>query len=188
MVQEKNLRHQEVKMNLIRNSDSTIFFVAAEIAADLEKLLPLYTCITFVIKPGGSPCMKIYVTPTQDEPVVSHDYFRWAKSRVAGFGSDKEAPCFMFWRMADLFASVEMVVQSYGGEPLDHELESQEATFTYLGPFLANDFLPFYMSAAAYTARMPYAIWKAFWREHSEKARRDMRRYVDESFFRVWHG
>ena len=90
--------------------------------------------------------------------------------------------------MADLFACVEMVVQSYGGEPLDRELESQEAySFTYVGPFLENDYLPFYMHEAAYTAMMPCEIWKEFWREHSEKARRDMRRYVDDSFFRVWH-
>jgi hypothetical protein len=171
-------------MNSTENTDLTIFGIAAEIDSDVQEILPASTSVSYLIKPGSSPCMKVYLTPWWDEPVVNLDYFWWAQGNCW----DKEAPCFLFWRMADLFACVEMVVQSYGGGSLDDATTNEESTvFTYGGPFLANRYLPYYLCKAAYGAMMPYDHWKQFWREHARKAQRHMKRYVEESFFRVWH-
>ncbi len=174
-------------MNSTKTEESTIFGIAAEVDSDVQEILPASTSVSYLINPGGSPCMKVYLTPWRDEPVVSHDYFRWAQARVREARCDKEAPCFLFWRMADLFACTEMVIQSYGGASLDDVTKNEESTvFTYSGPFLANHYLPYYLYKAAYDAGMPYDIWKQFWREHARKAQRHMKRYVEDSFFRVW--
>lgn len=173
-------------MNSIRNDDLTIFGIASEIDSDVKKILPSGTNVSYLIEPGGSPCMKIYLIPTLGEPVISPDYTRWAEARVTEATSDK-APCFLFWRMAELFASTEMILQSYGGGSLDDAIKNEESiVFTYSGPFLPNHYLPYYLYKAALDSRMPYDTWKQFWREHTKKARRHTKRYVEDSFFKTW--
>src|SRR5208337_4035461 len=105
---------KEGDMNSTRNDESTIFRIVADIDSDVQEILPASTSVSYLIKPGGSPCMKVCLTPWHDEPVISLDFFMWAQARVRGACSDREAPCFLFWRMADLFALTDLVIQSYG--------------------------------------------------------------------------